>query len=204
VGQNDANSIPKGHSFRVVQPLQVISRLLDDDGTFPNNGMLPLMVYARALDTPEDITAEAFETLFLTNAWGNAWRNGVYGFHHYHSTAHEVLGIYAGTAQVQFGGPKGVSLAVVPGDVVIIPAGVAHKNVDASGDFRCVGAYPRGQRWDMNYGKSGERPRADENIAAVATPCLDPVYGAGGPLLDRWHTRQTHSGSPWSGQSMAQ
>ena len=64
-----------------------------------------------------------------------------------------------------------------PGDVVIIPAGVGHKNLAASADFRVIGAYPRGQAWDICYGKPGERPRADQNIARVALPTADPLFG---------------------------
>ena len=86
----------------------------------------------------------------------------------------------------QFGGEKGVILSVKRGDVVIIPAGVAHNNLGASQDFRVVGAYPLGQRADLNDGKSGERPQADENIAHVALPELDPVYGAESPLTNYW------------------
>ena len=189
--QKDTFSVSNGRSVKIVQPSQVISRALSDDGTFPNNEQLPLLVYAHALTLPAENAAEGLETLFAANEWGSSWRNGVYGFHHYHSTAHEVLGMYAGTAKVQFGGPSGVVLTVTPGDVVIIPAGVAHKNLGATTDFRCVGAYPLGQQWDMNYRQPGERPRADENIAAVAVPGTDPVYGADGPLGDYWPAKPT-------------
>lgn len=41
----------------------------------------------------------------------------------------------------------------------------------------------------MNYGGAGERPHADENIARVALPKMDPLYGAGGPLLQKWGAR---------------
>jgi uncharacterized protein YjlB len=165
---------------------QVVSHILADDGTFPNNGVLPLLAYPGAVPLPDVNPAVAFEELFHANGWGNSWRNGVYGFHHYHSTAHEVLGVYSGTARVQLGGEGGVLLSVGRGDVLILPAGVAHKNLGASADFRVVGAYPRGQRPDMNDGRAGERPQADRNIAQVATPEADPVYGKGGPLVERW------------------
>jgi len=49
-----------------------------------------------------------------------------------------------------------------------------------------VGAYPNGTEWDMNYGQRKERPQADENIARVQMPELDPVYGANGPLQELW------------------
>jgi uncharacterized protein YjlB len=164
----------------------VIHHLLGDDGTHPNNEGLPLLAYTGALRLPDRDPAAAFEALFVTNHWGRSWRNGVYGFHHYHSTAHEVLGVYSGTARIQFGGDGSVILQVQRGDVVIIPAGVAHKNLGSSPDFRVVGAYPRGQSWDMNYGNPGERPQTDHNIARVPRPEADPVYGAHGPLADYW------------------
>jgi len=50
------------------------------------------------------------------------------------------------------------------------PAGVAHKNLGQSSTFAVVGAYPDGQHWDMNTGKPGERPRADQRIARVMLP----------------------------------
>jgi uncharacterized protein YjlB len=165
---------------------EIISQSLKDDGTFPNNPGHPLVLYKKAIRITGNRGAETIEDVFHSNRWGGSWRNGVYPFHHYHSTAHEVLGVYKGEARVQFGGEKGPILAVASGDVVIIPAGVAHKNINSSTDFRVVGAYPPGQTWDMNYGKAGERPAADKNIASVPDPKADPVYGSTGPLLDLW------------------
>ena len=49
-----------------------------------------------------------------------------------------------------------------------------------------VGAYPAGQSPDMCYGKAGERPQADDRIAKLSLPDLDPVYGAEGPLTEFW------------------
>ena len=170
----------------IVRTAQVISHTLRDDGPFPNNGILPLLVYQGAVSLPDRDPPAAIEDLFEANQWGNSWRNGVYGFHHYHSTAHEVLGIYSCTARVQLGGENGIVLSAERGDVIIIPAGVAHKNLDSSPDFACAGAYPFGQRPDMNYGKEGERPQVDQNIASVPLPRGDPVYGMGGPLGDQW------------------
>jgi len=177
-----------GPRFKEVinKAVKIVHRTLKDDSTYPNNEKLPLLVYPGALKLPEHNPAGIIEGLFNVNQWGGSWRNGVYGFHHYHSTAHEVLGVFSGTARVQFGGEGGITLPVSRGDVVIIPAGVAHKNMGASQDFRVVGAYPLRQSWDMCSGKPGERSRADQNIARVALPESDPVYGTKGPLMDYW------------------
>jgi uncharacterized protein YjlB len=170
----------------VIQSDQVINQCLKGDGFFPNNERLPLLVYQGALALPQSNPAAIVEDLFESNGWNGSWRNGIFEFHHYHSTAHEVLGVYSGSAKVQLGGESGITLTVRLGDVVIIPAGVAHKNLGAGGNFRVVGAYPLGQSPDMCYGKAGERPQADDRIAGVSLPRMDPVYGADGPLKAYW------------------
>jgi uncharacterized protein YjlB len=127
------------------------------------------------------------ERVFAGHDWLNSWRNGVYPFHHFHSIAHEVLGVAAGTATVMFGGPGGRELKLGPGDVVAIPAGVGHCRVAASPDFLIVGAYPGGADWDLRRGDPAERDEVRRNIAAVGLPATDPVYGADGPLRKLWN-----------------
>ena len=165
---------------------EVLTYRLMDDGVFPNNAELPLTVYRGAAALPGRDPAATFEALFAAHDWPPAWRSSIFAYHHYHSTAHEVLGIFRGRATIQFGGEQGVALEVQAGDVVVIPAGVAHKCLDAQDGFCAVGAYPRGQQWDTCTGKPGERPRADANIARVPRPQSDPVYGQGGPLMQQW------------------
>src|ERR1700692_4721502 len=84
----------------------------DDDGVIPNS-RLPLLVYRDAV--PAD--AAGIERLFAANRWPPAWRDGVHPFHHFHSTAHEVLGVARGEASVLFGGPGGTVLEVWARDV---------------------------------------------------------------------------------------
>ena len=164
----------------------VITHLIGENGLFPNNAQLPLVVCQGAFSFQGKLDPGLIEKAFSKNMWQGSWRNGLYPFHHYHSTAHEVLGIYSGTVRVQFGGEDGLMLVAGAGDVLVLPAGLAHKNLWSSHDFRVVGAYPLGTSWDMNYGKNGERPGADENIAHVPLPVRDPVYGAEGVLLKHW------------------
>lgn len=156
-----------------------------DDGTIPNS-RLPLLVYAEAI-VDEPVTPEAFEQMFGENCWPAQWRSTVFDYHHYHSTAHEAVGVAAGEATILFGGPEGQALTVRAGDVVVIPAGVAHKRERASGDFLVVGAYPPGQQVDLLRGEAGERPGADERIVQVPMPVTDPVSGPGGTLLKVWN-----------------
>lgn len=164
---------------------RVIAHIIKDAGAIPNS-RLPLLIYQGALDLPKDDPAAAIEALLHQHQWGNDWRNGIFTYHHYHSTAHEVLFVFSGSCKVQAGGEGGLVATINAGDVIIIPAGVGHKNLGQSSDFKVVGAYPPQQNVDMNYGKPGERPRVDENIARLALPTTDPVFGKTGPLLDHW------------------
>jgi uncharacterized protein YjlB len=160
--------------------------VLTDDGVFPNNGKLPLLIYQKALNTGIRDLASHLQTVFADHHWGNSWIDGVYDFHHYHSTAHEVLAVCSGQARILFGGEHGIERTVEAGDVIVIPAGVSHKRLDSEGNFAVVGAYPQGQEYDMCYGRHEERPKADKNIVRVPMPESDPLYGSDGPLMDHW------------------
>lgn len=163
--------------------MQIKTATFADDGTFPNS-RLPLVLYVDAVLEP---SAEEIERLFGSNGWPPAWRASVFTYHHYHSRSHECLGVAKGRARLQFGGPGGQAFDVKAGDVVIIPAGVAHQRIEASADFLVVGCYPPGQQnWDILKGVAGERPGADVNIAALPLPRTDPVEGPGGALLELW------------------
>jgi hypothetical protein len=71
-----------------------------------------------------------------------------------------VLGIYSGSAMVQLGGDSGPIILLEKRDVLVIPAGVAHRNLDREDAVGVVGAFANGRHYDTNYGKPGERPQA--------------------------------------------
>ena len=171
----------------LVNQFDVEAIQIEPNGNIPNS-RLPLLVYRRAVRLQSDDPASIFEKLFEAHGWKDSWRNGIYDYHHYHSTAHEVLGVYQGNATVNFGGDGGPITKVWAGDVVIIPAGVSHKNLGASPDFGVVGAYPDGQEVNMHHGKPEEVGRAAANIARLPLPERDPVQGDSGALLEYWAT----------------
>jgi uncharacterized protein YjlB len=74
------------------------------DEYIPNNPSLPLLYYRNAvrLDAKGD-PAALLEAIFNANGWGQAWRNGIYDFVHYHPRIHEVLGIAGGSATLRLG-----------------------------------------------------------------------------------------------------
>jgi uncharacterized protein YjlB len=155
----------------------------DDDGSIPNSA-LPVLLYHDAL--AEAAGPATYEDLFTRHGWLGAWRDGIFSFHHFHSTAHEVLGIARGRVDVMLGGPNGRRLALGAGDVAVLPAGTGHRNMGSSADLLVVGAYPNGMRWDLRRGDPAEHDEVLANIARVPVPDLDPVNGPEGPLVELW------------------
>jgi uncharacterized protein YjlB len=157
-----------------------------DDGLIPNHPKWPLVIYKSAVRLPPSLDpAAVFEDLFESNGWGDSWRDGIYDYAHYHSRIHEVLGIARGRGRVQFGGPKGRTLALKAGDVAILPAGTGHQCLKASNDFLVVGAYPPTGTFDVCK-KPEDRKKALVTIPKVARPRTDPLYGIKGPVMRTW------------------
>lgn len=167
--------------------LEVQSFRFDDDGETPNNPVLPLLVYRRAVAVGGLADPAApFESLFSSHGWGDGWRNGIYPFLHFHTAAHEVLGIARGRATVAFGGASGKVLTVEAGDVVVLPAGTGHRRTGASDDLLVVGAYPRNGSFDQRRPGEIDAAAARDAIARVPFPEQDPVEGLAGPLMRLW------------------
>jgi uncharacterized protein YjlB len=145
--------------------------------TIPNHPGFPVLVY-RGTGMRDPMTARS---RFAEHGWGGSWVDGVFDFHHFHSTSHEVLAVVAGRATLELGGPQGETFEVAAGDVVVLPAGTGHRRAVADGSFTVVGAYPAGQeRYDLLRGDDpAEVEAARERIAALGAPPEDPVGGDG-------------------------
>lgn len=165
---------------------QVHKYFLKDNGLFPNNEHLQVLHYRNILNIPSLFPSGAIKNLFRKNGWTNNWRNGIYTCDHYHSNTHEAMAVIKGRTTILLGGKGGRKLLIEKGDVLIIPAGVAHKNLGDEKDVICVGGYPEGKDFDMNFGKKGERPGTDQNISNVPIPAMDPVFGTEKGLVTLW------------------
>jgi uncharacterized protein YjlB len=160
---------------------------LSPNGWMPNNDLLPVLLYRGAFAAQQDL-ASAMEAAFEKNGWPPQWRNGVYDFHHYHSTAHEVLGFARGSGRLVLGGEGGHQLVVKSGDVTLLPAGTGHCRLDASPDFLVIGAYPKGETWDICL--TAPDAATLERMRKVVFPESDPVSGPDGALLKLWKTNR--------------
>lgn len=167
--------------------MQINYYFIYKNNLFPNNEKLPVLHYKRVFE-PLPLTPELIEHVLNENDWHHVWRDGIYSFHHYHSNTHEVLIIYSGHCIVELGGEQGKMIEVTIGDALLIPAGISHKNHQASSDFKCIGAYPFSIEYNMKYGKVDEYPQVIEEIKRTPLPQSDPIYGKEGPLFNYWQT----------------
>ncbi|MGE5294376.1 MAG: hypothetical protein ACM3VT_06070, partial [Solirubrobacterales bacterium] len=87
-------------SAEIVYAPNVEAFILTNDGIFPNNPKLPLLIYKKALNTDVPDLVSHVQAIFADHGWGNSWVDSIYDFHHYHSISHEVLAICSGQARV--------------------------------------------------------------------------------------------------------
>lgn len=162
---------------------------LSDDGIIPNS-KYPVIVYHHVFSLEDDQAADFLENRFAENGWNNAFRWRVYDDQHYHTNTHEVLGVYAGHAVLQIGGPEGERLDVQLGDVIVLPAGTGHVSLSHSSDFAVVGAYPNGAEPDLIRIADQRPDGVREKVDAVPVPDLDPVFGdTSSGIVQSWKER---------------
>lgn len=155
---------------------------------FPNS-YLPVLYYPEAVRDMLEKADPFHEVLdfFIKNGYSNGWKGGIFTYHHFHSNTHEVLACISGEATVQLGGPGAEMYTFKKGDVVLLPAGVSHKLIEATEDFQIVGAYPDGTEPDMQKGQPDNNYTTIKARArTVPVPATDPVGGKDGAVLTEW------------------
>ena len=116
------------------------------------NSRLPVLVYRSAIPTPslpDSLSPAIACEIIEPNHW---LKGGVFKHYpacHFHSVTHEAYAVFKGWSKIRLGrGPldddldKDVVIDVSVGDVIVLPAGVAHCSVESSDDYEYVGLYP--------------------------------------------------------------
>ncbi|RMZ79622.1 hypothetical protein DV737_g3340, partial [Chaetothyriales sp. CBS 132003] len=180
------------------------------------------------------VTAAKIHDLLAENGWQTQWifRYGETQRSHYHSEAHECMVVLSGSATIRFGVADtdpdlqmntygaaqedgGIEIAAHPGDVFVIPAGVAHKTHDTTpvapfklltpgsghgieapvvrealdkielDGFTMIGAYPC-DGGAWDFAEGGEHSGNYDQVWSVPKPERDPVMGSDGGLTALW------------------
>jgi uncharacterized protein YjlB len=170
----------KAEALSRVRPVKPRQLKFRSDGYIPNNPSLPLLYYRNAVrfELGGD-PAALLEAIFNANGWGEAWRNGIYDFVHYHPRIHEVLGIARGSAMLRLGGNKGATVKARAGDVIVIPAGVGHECRSADANFLVVGAYPPSGTYSECRGSYQEYAKGRAQVRRVAKFKKKPAFWLG-------------------------
>ena len=157
-------------------------RLYFEKGSDVPNSPLPVVLVRSALAPNASEKARQFREAFKRNGWKGVWTDTIYDYTHFHSNAHEVLGIAEGKVTILLGGEEGRRVRLKAGDMLAIPAGVGHRRIGGDAGLKVIGAYPRGQSHFTMKRKGRAVPR-------VKLPDTDPLYGLDGPLTQYWRER---------------
>ena len=111
----------------------------------PNNAF-PVLVYRQCLPLP---VSEEKTTAFLeAHAWEKKGTWGHIGVRHFHPNVHECYGVIAGESTMLVGcgsddpDDSGQEIELSVGDVIVLPAGTGHCNLQSTKNYLYVGVYP--------------------------------------------------------------
>jgi uncharacterized protein YjlB len=157
------------------------------------NSPLPVLIYRNVLQ--EAPSEEGMKAKIESNRWIKGGTFKHYPAHHFHSVTHECYAAFKDSSRMLLGkGPLdgragGVEVGMNAGDIIVLPAGVSHCNLESEGDYTYVGLYPEGSpHWDNNWCKADQEETATKaaNARSVPVPDHDPIYGKDGPLCQIW------------------
>lgn len=167
---------------RSIDEVEIVRLKIPAGDQVPNNPKHPAVIARDALGGAHD--HRSVRGLMEHNGWGGTWTSIVFDYHHFHPDAFEALAVASGSATLMLGGPQGDTVDVHAGDVMILPPGFGHRRLGMRDGFQICGAYPSGQEnYTVMRGSSGYDDAMLRQIAAVAKPRTDPVWGNDGALL---------------------
>ncbi|TVY14834.1 hypothetical protein LARI1_G007602, partial [Lachnellula arida] len=116
--------------------------------SFVPNNRLPVLIYRNVLPQPHN--EQSAQEMLEKNHWTKK-ANSLFGFLLRLTKLQGNVGstVFQGHPTLLIGrGPhdndeeRSVSTELEPGDVIILPAGVAHCSIDGDSDYRSIGLYP--------------------------------------------------------------
>uniref|UniRef100_A0A7S1BIQ6 Cupin type-2 domain-containing protein n=1 Tax=Corethron hystrix TaxID=216773 RepID=A0A7S1BIQ6_9STRA len=150
---------------------------MKSDGTFPNNPNHPLLIFRGTSNFTgkEDEGRRALQKA----GWTAPWKWIVFPYHHYHSSAWEILMCVRGSGLLQLGGEAGPEISVEVGDIILIPPGFVHKQLSSFGGFSILGSYPsvKGKNVKIDEIRGPATQTQLENILRCESPKNEPVTG---------------------------
>lgn len=123
--------------------------LLKPNQHAPNSHM-PVLIYRQCLPLP--LSEEKAATFFASHAWEKRGAWGHIPQRHFHPNSHECYGVVSGESTLLVGcghndTDGGTEIEVSAGDVVVLPAGTGHCNLQSTLDYRYIGVYPEVGTW---------------------------------------------------------
>ena len=143
------------------------------------NSSLPVLLFRGVIEPDARGKSALFRRTFKKQGWVGIWTDSIYDYTHFHSNAHEALGIAEGRVTVRLGGDEGRRVRLKAGDLLILPAGVGHRRIGNEEGLQVIGAYPEGQA-DYDLKRKGHA------VPRVPLPRTDPFFGEDGPLVRAW------------------
>jgi uncharacterized protein YjlB len=86
------------------------------------NSPLPALLFRGILAPNAAAKARLFRNAFKRNGWTGLWTDTIYDHTHFHSNAHEVLGIAEGKVAIKLGGKNGRPFRLKAGEMLVLPA----------------------------------------------------------------------------------
>lgn len=141
-------------------PTEVRRISLSSDGHSPNSlpHGLPALLWKEGAS--EFLSSAKINARLQERGWSPQWTFPMFKESHYHSTTHELLTIFRGSATLLLGGTDDdvdksqdgeahARIEVQKGDVLLLPAGYAHRAIADRDGFCMIGSYPvGGKQWD--------------------------------------------------------
>jgi len=147
---------------------------------------------------------EQVRKLCRCNNWTMPWTGTIYSYQHYHATVWEVVFVISGRGVVVLGNDTDNGIFLLePGDVVLLPPGVGHKQVfsnelsstselDEFGELVVMGSYPKEGKHTVDEVRVDDTINYDNlSLVSVASSICEVAYPEHCPVFGTKEAMQT-------------